>query len=178
LGETRSQSHSKYSVEDFNWFLGRRLPVDWTHRIFTDGSAIGNPGPGGWGAVLMQGKRRWEMSGAYSWTTISEMELVAAVQALRLLPDRARVELHSDSEYLIYGMRVFVFRWQRQGWRNRRGNQLQHRELWAELITLNAQLRIRWTWIKGHNGHLAQNRADRLAYQAGRTLWVQQKAAA
>ena len=118
------------------------------------------------------------MSGAFPWTTISEMELVAAVQALRPLPDRARVELHSDSEYLIYGMRVFVFHWQRQGWRNRRGNQLQHRELWSELIALNAQLHIRWTWIKGHNGNLEQSRADTLAYQAARTLWVQQKAAA
>ncbi len=94
-----------------------------TFRIFTDGSAIGNPGPGGWGAVVMQGKNV-EMSGAFPWTTISEMELVAAIQALRPLPDRARVELNSDSEYLIHGMRVFVFHWQQQGWRNRRGNQL------------------------------------------------------
>ena len=130
--------------------------MNQTYRIFTDGSAIGNPGPGGWGAVVMQGKARWEMSGAFPWTTISEMELVAAVEALRPLPDRARVELHSDSEYLIYGMRVFVFHWQRQGWRNRRGNQLQHRELWSELIGLNARLHIRWTWIKGHNGNREQ----------------------
>jgi ribonuclease HI len=152
--------------------------VSQTYRIFTDGSAIGNPGPGGWGAVLMLGRGRWEMSGAFPWTTISEMELVAAVQALRPLPDGACVELYSDSEYLIYGMRVFVFHWLRRGWRNRRGNQLQNRELWSELITLNAKLHIRWMWIKGHNGNLEQSRADKLAYQAARTLWVQQKAAA
>ena len=152
--------------------------MDRTYRIFTDGSAIGNPGPGGWGAVVILGKRRCELSSAIPWTTISEMELVAAVEALRSLPDRARVELHSDSEYLINGMRTFVFRWQRQGWRNRRGNQLQHRELWSELIALNTRLRIRWTWIKGHNGNREQIRADRLAYLAARTLWVQQKAAA
>lgn len=148
------------------------------YRIFTDGSAIGNPGPGGWGVVLIQGKHRWEMSGAHPWTTISEMELVAAVQALRSVQGRARIELHSDSEYLIYGMRAFVSRWQRQGWRNRRGTQLQHRELWAELIALNARLQIRWTWIRGHNGNPEQSRADKLAYQAARTLWVHQKAAA
>ena len=152
--------------------------MNQTYRIFTDGSAIGNPGPGGWGAVVIQGKVRWEVSGAFPWTTISEMELFAAVQALRSLPYRARVELYSDSEYLIYGMRVFVFQWQRRGWRNRRGNKLQHRELWSELIGLNDQLRIRWTWIKGHNGNLEQGHADKLAYQAARTLWVQQKAAA
>jgi ribonuclease HI len=82
--------------------------VNQAYRIFTDGSAIGSPGPGGWGVVVIQGKKRWEMSGAHPWTTISEMELVAAVQALRPLEGRARVELHSDSEYLIYGMRAFV----------------------------------------------------------------------
>ena len=118
------------------------------------------------------------MSGAHSWTTISEMELVAAVQALRSVEGRARIELHSDSEYLIYGMRAFASRWQRQGWRNRRGTQLQHRELWSELIELNTSLPIRWKWIKGHSGHHDQARADTLACQAARTLWVQQRAAA
>jgi len=152
--------------------------VDQTYRIFTDGSAIGNPGPGGWGVVVIQGRERWEMSGARPWTTISEMELLAAVQALRSLPGRARIELHSDSEYLIYGMRAYVFHWQRHDWRNRRGSELQHRELWAELIKLNTRLSIRWKWIKGHNGHPVQNRADTLAYQAARALWVREKAAA
>jgi ribonuclease HI len=152
--------------------------MDQTYRIFTDGSAIGNPGPGGWGAVVMQGKVRWEISGAVPWATISEMELLAAVEALRPLPDRAQIELRSDSEYLVYGMRVFVFRWQRQGWRNRRGIELQQRELWSELIALNARLDIRWTWLKGHNGHREQTRADALAYQAARALWVKQRAAA
>ena len=102
----------------------RRLFVYQTYRIFTDGSAIGNPGPGGWGVVLIQGPKRWELSGASLWTTVSEMELAAAIQALRTLPDRAQIDLHSDSEYLIYGMRTFVFRWQRQGWRNRRGSSI------------------------------------------------------
>ena len=89
--------------------------MDQTYRIFTDGSAIANPGPGGWGVVVVQGKDRCEMSGAHPWTTISEMELLAAVQALRSVEGRARIELYSDSEYLIYGMRASVFRWQRQG---------------------------------------------------------------
>ena len=152
--------------------------MDQTYRIFTDGSAIGNPGPGGWGVVVIQGKERWEISGAHPWTTISEMELVAAVQALRSVEGRARVELYSDSEYLIYGMRAFVCRWQRQGWRNRRGTQLQHRDLWTELVEMNASLPIRWKWIKGHSGHCDQSRADELAYQAARSLCVQQKLAA
>lgn len=152
--------------------------MDRTCRIFTDGSAIGNPGPGGLGVVLIEENKRWEMSGSQCWTTISEMEVVAAVQALRSLPGRARVELYSDYEYVIYGMRASVFHWQRHGWRNRRGTQLQHRELWEELMALNAQFRIRWTWIRGHNGHPDQNRADARDYQAARTLWAQERAAA
>jgi len=152
--------------------------VDRTYRIFTDGSAIGNPGPGGWGAVLIEGNRRWEMSGDRRWTTISEMELLAPLQALRSLRGHGRIELYSDSEYVIYGMRAFVFHWRRHGWRNRQGRELQHRQLWEELVALNARFRIRWNWIKGHNGHPDQSRADALAYQAARTLWVEERAAA
>jgi len=149
--------------------------MDKAIRIFTDGSAIRNPGPGGWCVVLIQGRERWEMSGAHLWTTISEMEPVAAVQALRPLPARARMELHSDSEYLMHGMRAYALRLQRNGWRNWRGTPLQHRELWTELIELNRILLIQWKWIKGHND---QTRADKLAYEAARSLCVREKAAA
>ena len=128
--------------------------MNQTYRIFTDGSAIGNPGPGGWGAVVMQGKARWEMSGALPWTTISEMELVAAVQALRPLREPgARSNSIRTRNTSFMECESSFSSWQRQGWRNRRGNQLQHRALWAELIGLNARLHIRWTWIKGHSGN-------------------------
>jgi len=152
--------------------------MDKPFRVFTDGSAIGNPGPGGWGAVLIHGKNRWEMSGGSPWTTIEEMELLAAIEALRSISTGSVVELRSDSEYLIHGMRTLVFRWQSQGWRNRRGTQLQHRDLWAELVQLNARLQVRWLWIKGHNGHPVQSRADALAYEAARLLCLEQRIAA
>lgn len=148
------------------------------YRVFTDGSAIGNPGPGGWGAVVMSGSRRWEMSGGCARTTVSEMELFAAIQAVRSLPSGVHIELHSDSQYLIFGMTCFVFRWERDGWRNRRGSLIQHRRLWAELTSLNAKRAIRWLWLKGHNGHRDQTRADGLAYQAARAVWLREKAAA
>lgn len=149
-----------------------------TYRVFTDGSAIGNPGPGGWGAVMMNGCRHWEISGGCARTTVSEMELVAAIQALRSLPRGAHIELYSDSQYLIYGMTFFVFKWEREGWRNRRGAKIQHRQLWTELTFLDAKHAVRWVWLKGHNGHRDQTRADALAYQAARALWLQEKAAA
>jgi len=94
------------------------------------------------------------------------MELLAAIEALRTLPAGAQVELRSDSELLIHGMRFRVFRWQRQGWRNSRGLELQHQQLWTELLRLNERLNIRWCWIKGHCGHPVQTRVDALAYRA------------
>jgi ribonuclease HI len=123
--------------------------MDRTVRIFTDSSAIGNPGPGGWGAVLMQGSKRWEMSGGFPRTTISEMELVAAIQPLRSLDAGSRVELRSDSECLIRGMRYLVQRWRQDGWRDRRGALLQHRGHWEELLLLDSRLRIEWRWPEG-----------------------------
>jgi ribonuclease HI len=147
-------------------------------RIFTDGSAIGNPGPGGWGAVVIEGKKLREMSGAFLWTNISEMELVAAVEALRSTPNGSQIELYSDSELLILGMRGFVSLWQSQGWRNRRGVALQHRDLWLQLIQFNLELNIRWKWLRGHNGHRWQSRADALAYRAARSVAVTQSIAA
>jgi ribonuclease HI len=118
------------------------------------------------------------MSGGYSRTTVSEMELVAAIEALHSLPLGARIDLHSDSQYLIYGMSSFISKWERDGWRNRRGSQIQHRQLWTELTLLNANREIRWVWLKGHNGHRDQTRADSLAYQAARTLWLRGRVAA
>ena len=106
------------------------------------------------------------------------MELRAAVEALRLTPVRARIELRSDSELLIAGMRFRVFRWQRFGWRNCRGFELRHQELWRELLLLNAERMIRWRWIRGHSGHPIQSRADAIAYQAARAATIQERIAA
>jgi ribonuclease HI len=118
------------------------------------------------------------MSGGYPRTTVSEMELVAAIEALRSLPLGERIDLHSDSQYLIYGMSSFISKWERDGWRNRRGCQIQNRQLWIELTSLNANRDVRWIWLKGHNGHRDQTRADALAYRAARTLWLLENAAA
>jgi ribonuclease HI len=97
---------------------------------------------------------------------------------LRSVPAGSQVELCSDSESLIHGIRFRVFRWQSQGWRNGRGLYLQHQELWAELIQLNERMNIQWRWIKGHSGHPVQTRADALAYRAARSAWVKENIAA
>ena len=109
------------------------------------------------------------MSDSSPSTTISEMELKAAIEALRSIPAGATVELRSDSELLIHGMRFRVFRWRTQGWRNSRGMALQHRQLWRELLRLDELRNIRWQWIRGHSGHPVQTRADALAYGEAKT---------
>ena len=143
--------------------------MESTFRIFTDGSVIGNPRPGGWAAVLVSGHKSWEMSGSSPWATISQMELLAAVEALRSIPAGSYVQLCSDSELLISGMLFHVMRWQSQGWRNSRGAPLQHQDLWRELLAISERLNIRWQWIRGHSRHPFQTRADALAYRAART---------
>ncbi len=148
------------------------------YRIYADGSAIGNPGPGGWGAIVLFGGKRWELSGRCPSTCISEMELLAALCPLRTLPLSAHVELYSDSEFLIHGMQFHVHQWVKQQWRNRKGRSLQSRAHWEELISLDQSLNIRWRWIKGHNNHPLQSQADRLAHMAARTAWLELKAAA
>src|ERR1039458_301021 len=142
--------------------------MDNTFHVFTDGSVIGNPGPGGWAAVLIRDDKSWEISGSSQWTTISEMELLAAVEALRSVPAGSSVQLCSDSELLIHGMLFHVERWQSQGWRNSRGTPLEHQGLWRALLARNERMNIHWQWIRGHSRHPFQPRADALAYKAAR----------
>jgi ribonuclease HI len=133
-------------------------------RIFTDGSAIGNPGPGGWAAIIIQGKSKRTIYGGNNHTCIAEMELTAACQALMLLSSGAAITLHSDSDMLIQGMKYLTKKWMSQGWRNRRGQPLKYQELWTQLLDLDRNLKIRWCWIRGHNGHPIQQRADSIAF--------------
>ena len=143
--------------------------MDNTFHVFTDGSVIGNPGPGGWAAVLMSSAGSREISGSSPWTTISEMELLAAVEALRSIPAGSSVQVCSDSELLISGMLFHIRHWQDKEWRNSRGAPLQHPYLWRELLAMSGRLNIQWQWIRGHSRHPFQTRADALAYQAART---------
>jgi ribonuclease HI len=147
-------------------------------RIATDGSAIGNPGPGGWAAVLAYEKQRWTISGSASMTTAPEMELWAAIEALRSLDGAYHVELRTDSEYLVRGMSYLAIRWRQQGWRNSRGVRLRDWELWEELLQLNHAHHIDWRWVRGHNGHPMQTQADTLAYAEARQQWVASRRAA
>lgn len=133
--------------------------------IYTDGACQGNPGPGGWGAILQSGKHERNVSGGEEQTTNNRMELRAALEALRALTQPCRVTLYTDSEYLKKGITEWMPSWKRRNWR-RKGGQLANVDLWMKLDEEISRHEINWRWVKGHAGHPLNERVDRLAKQA------------
>ena len=135
--------------------------------IHTDGACKGNPGPGAYGAVLVCGKHRKEISAAYRLTTNNRMELRAAIAALELLSESCEVELHSDSKYLIDAIQQnWLDGWKRRAWRTAGKQPVKNQDLWQRLMETMAPHRIHWHWVKGHAGHRENERCDELANQA------------
>ena len=136
-------------------------------RIYTDGACSGNPGPGGWAAILIDGAKEREISGGESSTTNQRMELRAALEGLRSLEGRRRVALYSDSAYLVNCFRdKWYVRWQQNGWKNAQKKPVDNRDLWEGLIALAAAHDVAWHKVAGHSGDPLNERADRLARAA------------
>jgi len=135
-------------------------------EIFTDGACKGNPGPGGWGAVVRSGAREKELSGGEPLTTNNRMELLAAIRALESLTRPCEVVLHTDSIYVRDGISKWIHGWRRNGWKTADRKPVKNAELWQELLDAAAPHRIDWRWVKGHSGHPENERADRLACDA------------
>jgi ribonuclease HI len=132
-------------------------------EIFCDGSCLGNPGPGGWGAILRKAGAEREISGGAGSTTNNRMELAAAVEALKAINKPSRVIVTTDSQYLVKGMTEWMKTWIKKGWRTSGGKPVKNRELWEELNRLASLHQIKWKWIRGHAGHPENERCDRLA---------------
>ncbi|HEY0111646.1 MAG TPA: ribonuclease HI [Allosphingosinicella sp.] len=135
-------------------------------EIFTDGACKGNPGPGGWGAIVRSGAHEKEMSGGEPLTTNNRMELLAAIRALQALKRPCEVAVYTDSIYVRDGISKWIHGWQRNGWRTSDKKPVKNAELWQELLDAAAPHRIDWRWVKGHAGHPENERADRLACDA------------
>jgi ribonuclease HI len=131
--------------------------------VHTDGACRGNPGPGGWGAVLEFGRHRRELSGGEPETTNNRMELTAAIRALESLRERCRVELYTDSVYVRSGITEWLPNWQRRGWRTAAKKPVKNQDLWQQLAALAERHSVEWHWVKGHAGHPGNERADALA---------------
>jgi len=131
--------------------------------IFTDGACSGNPGPGGWGAVLMYGGREKEICGGEADTTNNRMELMAAIQALEALNKPCKVELHTDSQYVRNGITQWLPGWKARGWKTADRKPVNNEDLWKRLDQARLRHDVDWRWVKGHNGHELNERADGLA---------------
>ena len=135
-------------------------------QLFTDGACKGNPGPGGWGAVLRYGDKEKELSGGEKLTTNNRMELTAAIKGLEALKRPCRVVLSTDSRYVMDGLTKWLPGWLRNGWKTAAKQPVKNADLWQELVAAAAPHQIRWEWVKGHAGHPENERADKLASDA------------
>ena len=133
--------------------------------IFTDGACSGNPGPGGWGAILISGESRKEICGGEPGTTNNRMEMMAAIQALEALKKPCKVELHTDSTYVQKGIHEWIHNWKRRGWKTADNKPVKNEDLWRRLDEARQRHDVKWHWVKGHAGHELNERADELARQ-------------
>lgn len=135
-------------------------------EIFTDGACSGNPGPGGWGAILRFSGVEKELSGGEAQTTNNRMELLAAISGLEALKRRCTVVVHTDSQYLRDGVMKWIHGWKRNGWKTADKKKVKNQDLWERLDALLKEHDIEWRWVKGHAGHPENERADELARMA------------
>ncbi|MDO6745808.1 ribonuclease HI [Gilvimarinus sp. 1_MG-2023] len=134
-----------------------------TIEIFTDGACRGNPGPGGWGALLRYNDQEKELCGGESMTTNNRMELMAAIEGLKALKEPCVVTLTTDSQYVRQGITSWLTGWKRNGWKTSAKKPVKNDDLWRQLDEQNARHKVSWQWVKGHSGHSENERADQLA---------------
>lgn len=138
-----------------------------TVEIYTDGACSGNPGPGGWGAILRMGAYEKEFSGNEKQTTNNRMELMAVIEALRALKKAPLdLKIHTDSQYVMKGATEWIEGWKARGWRTAAKKPVENQDLWEQLDELLAKHNVEWEWVRGHSGHPENERADKLAVAA------------
>jgi ribonuclease HI len=143
--------------------LSSASPATPSIDIFTDGACSGNPGPGGWGAILRSGAHERELQGGEAATTNNRMELMAAIAALEALKRPSKVRLHTDSSYLKDGITKWLPQWKRRGWKTADKKPVKNVDLWQRLEAAEAPHEVEWLWVRGHDGHVENERADALA---------------
>lgn len=145
------------------------MPLPDVH-VFTDGSCLGNPGAGGYAALLRFGSAEKVLTGHEPYTTNNRMELMAVIVALKALTKPCRVHLYTDSQYVRQGITDWIHRWKINGWRNASGQSIKNIDLWKVLDNLVITHDIQWHWVKGHSNHVENERVDKLARDAAKTL--------
>ena len=157
----------------FSFFLQLRLDVDFLMtknsnlvQIFTDGACKGNPGPGGWGAIMKYGDHVKELNGYSSKTTNNIMEITAVIEALKSLTRPCAIILTTDSNYVKNGITQWIHNWKKKGWKTANKKPVKNKECWLQLDVEVQRHQIEWKWVKGHSGHPENERADELANEA------------
>ncbi len=132
-------------------------------KIYTDGACSGNPGPGGWGVFIIDGDEEREIKGGEPNTTNNRMELMAAIEAVRAMPESTHFQLYTDSQYVKNGLNSWIHNWKKNGWKTASKKPVKNKDLWVELDALASTRTIDWHWVKGHAGDSGNERADELA---------------
>ena len=135
-------------------------------KIYTDGSCIGNPGKGGWAAIILSDGKKTEIKGSEKNTTNNQMELLAPIQAIKKIPKGSKVEIFTDSKYVKSGITEWIHNWKKNGWKTANKKKVSNKELWTELDLLNNEFEINWNWVKAHSTDELNNEVDLLAKDA------------
>ena len=135
-------------------------------KIYTDGSCIGNPGQGGWAAIILYEGKKTEIKGSKKDTTNNQMELLAPIEALKKIPKGSKVQIFTDSKYVKSGITEWIHNWKKNGWKTANKKEVSNKELWTELDQLNSEFEINWNWVKAHSTDKLNNEVDLLARDA------------
>ena len=135
-------------------------------KIYTDGSCIGNPGNGGWAAILLMNEKKIKIKGYKKNTTNNQMELTAPIKALNKIPIGEKIEIYTDSKYVKIGITEWVTKWKKNNWKTSSKKKVKNIDLWKELDNLNEKYHIKWCWVKGHSGNILNDEVDQLAREA------------
>ena len=135
-------------------------------KIYTDGSCIGNPGQGGWAAIILDEGKKTEIKGSKKDTTNNQMELLAPIEALKKIPKGSKVQIFTDSKYVKSGITEWIHNWKKNGWKTTNKKEVSNKQLWTELDQLNSEFEISWNWVKAHSTYKLNNDVDLLARDA------------
>ncbi len=138
-------------------------------KIYTDGSCLGNPGNGGWAAIIIDDKKKIQIKGSKKDTTNNQMELLAPIKALKKIPKGSNVQIFTDSKYVKSGITEWIHNWKKNGWKTANKQPVKNRELWIDLDELSKNFQIEWTWVKGHSIDQLNNEVDAMAREIANT---------
>ena len=135
-------------------------------RIYTDGSCLGNPGNGGWAAIIIDDNKKIQIKGSKKDTTNNQMELLAPIKALKKIPKGSSVQIFTDSKYVKSGITEWIHNWKKNGWKTANKQPVKNKELWTELDLMTSEFEIKWSWVKGHSSDKLNNEVDLIAREA------------